>query len=288
MNDVPEKNCGWIKPWHPKGLQVTLPIIADYDYAAAFKAVSASLDAGFLVAAPGLEEGEEKEEVGWVCRGAFEKEGEVTPYVLLYAVNEQLTWSFLKVYLNKPQDIAAFEYASKLQFDKLPDYVGNDKPQRGASKKTDAFIVKVPKPFTVVYKRNPKHNDTEEGKMKPARLFVRWSDTKPDGAQGKPEESAAMSEHTQQSPPKQNGHEPIKDGVDFSTRITRADTLGSKASYWPAGALVAELRQLRPGMPKELTAWPQAEWENCMAWARKEFARHREMAVTTSGPDRPF
>lgn len=166
--------------FHPRGPQVTLPVVMGFNYSEAFAAVSAALDAGFQVEAPGLDEGEEKETVGWVLRGGSERDGQITPFVLLYTLNEALTWSFLKVYMNKPQDIEAFEYASKMKLEKLPDYVGNDKPQRGASQKTDKFIVKCPKPFGVVFKKNPKHDDTEAGKMKPARLFVRWELRKPD------------------------------------------------------------------------------------------------------------
>lgn len=169
---------GTTRLWHPRGPQVTLPV-TDLTPAGSLAQVAAYLDAGWLVEAPGLEEGEEKEQVGWVLRGGFEKDGEVTPFVLLYSTNEALTWSFLKVYLNNPEDVAAFEYAARVKLDQLPDYVGNDKPQRGASAKTDKFIVKV-RPFGVVFRKNPKHDpSTEEGKMKPARLFVRWADQKP-------------------------------------------------------------------------------------------------------------
>lgn len=168
---------GTTRLWHPRGPQVTLPV-TDLTPAGALAQVGAYLDAGWLVEAPGLEEGEEKEQVGWVLRGGFERDGEITPFVLLYSVNEALTWSFLKVYLNKPEDVAAFEHASRMKLDSIPDYVGNDKPQRGASAKTDKFIVKPPRPFGVVFRKNPKHDpSTEEGKMKPARLFVRWADS---------------------------------------------------------------------------------------------------------------
>ncbi len=61
----------------------------------------------------------------------------------------------------------------------LPEYVGQDKPQRGANPRVDKFIVAAPRPFEVVFKKNPKHDDTEQGKMKPARLFVRWGVTAP-------------------------------------------------------------------------------------------------------------
>ncbi len=173
---------GSFDAFHRSGIRVKLPILPGYDYAAAFACVTSAVEAGWLVTAPGLEDGEEKESIGWVLRGAFEKEGESTPYVLLYAANEALTWSILKVYLNRREDVDAFEFASGMKLDSIPDYIGDNKPQRGAAPKTDRFIVRAPKPFGVVFKKNPRHDDTEAGKMKPARLFVRWEHRKPDVA----------------------------------------------------------------------------------------------------------
>jgi hypothetical protein len=174
----PEKPaCSWVKLFHPRGPDVRIAL--PYEAGELFNRVTALMDQGWLSTAPGLEEGEEKEQVGYVLRGGFERDGQTTPFVLLYAANDQLTWSFLKCYLNTPADVAAFEYASKMTLAALPDYVGNDKPQRGASQKTDTFIKAAPKPFGVVFKKNPKHDDTDAGKMKPARLFVRWTDQRP-------------------------------------------------------------------------------------------------------------
>ncbi len=169
--------CGWTKLFHPRGPQVTLPLPPDP--AAALAAVSAALDAGWLVQAPGLEEGEEREMIGWVLKSIHSNEDRETPFVLLYSCNEALTWSILKVYLNTPQDQAAFEHASGMKLSEMPEYVGQDKPQRGSNHRTDTYIVPAPRPFGVVFKKNPKHDQTEAGKMKPARLFVRWADTAP-------------------------------------------------------------------------------------------------------------
>jgi hypothetical protein len=190
---VVQAPCGWTKLFHPKGPQVTIPVL-DLTPAGSLACVAAYLDAGWLLQAPGLEEGEEKETVGWVLRGGFERDGQVTPFVLLYAANEQLTWSFLKVYLNKPEDVAAFEFASKMKLNDIPDYIGDNKPQRGAAAKTDKFIIPAPRPFGVVFKKNPKHDSTEEGKMKPARLFVRWVDQRP--KEEKPAEKPRVDEET--------------------------------------------------------------------------------------------
>ncbi len=194
MSEELSPMCSWAKLYHPKGVLVTIPF--PVDPIACMDAVAAALDAGWLVTAPGLEEGEENEMVGWVLQGSLTHDGRETAFVLLYSVNDAYKWSFLKVYLNTEADVKAFEYASKMRLDKVTPYVGNDKPQRGASPKTDRFIFPVPRPFGVVFKKNPKHDpNTEEGKMKPARLFVRWADQKT--TQAAPPKSPAVQQAEQ-------------------------------------------------------------------------------------------
>jgi hypothetical protein len=233
--------CGWTKLFHPRGPQVTLPLPADA--VAAFASVGAALDAGWLVTAPGLEDGEEKESIAYVLRGAFERDGEVTPYVLLYAANDALTWSILKVYLNKREDIEAFEYASGMKLDSIPDYIGDNKPQRGAAAKTDRFIVKSTKPFGVVYKKNPKHDDTEAGKMKPARLFVRWENQKP-AAQSQQQNGAVHDLKWLKRALDNSGKQMVEAGLCGSAndliafvRDTLDDTLSLDVTTWPASAV---------------------------------------------------
>lgn len=172
--------------WHPRGVQVSLPIDpvnppAIAEWRAIYDSVGLALDAGWLVQCPGMEEGEEKDDVGWVLKMEQEKDGEVTPCLLLYSSKENLKFSIVKVYLNKPEDITAFEYASKMKLAALPLYEGTNKPERGSNSKTDRLMVVPPKPFGFVFKKNPKHDPNEEDikKMKPARLFVRWADQAP-------------------------------------------------------------------------------------------------------------
>lgn len=171
--------------FHPRGPQVQLPVPADP--VEALSHVSLCLDAGWLAAAPGLEHGEQREDVGYVLRGQHEDNGQITPFLLLYDANEGHSYSFLKVYLNTDEDIAAFERAGKIRLGDLKEYVGNDKPERGKSSRTDAFIVKARKPFGVIMKNNPKYNEDAKamcaGKGEvykiPRRLFVRWADISP-------------------------------------------------------------------------------------------------------------
>lgn len=179
--------CGWARLWHPRGTLVTLPI-RDVTPAGSLALVSAFLDAGWLVQAPGLEEGEEKDSVGWVLRGSHEKDGEVTPTLILYPADERKVYPLLKVYLNNDTEVAAFEYASKMKLNDLPECLVDKGPERGANSKTDKFIVRAAKPFGVVFKKNPKHDPHEQDvkKKKPARLFVRWADERPAPAQAAP------------------------------------------------------------------------------------------------------
>jgi hypothetical protein len=182
---------GSMKLYHPRGVQVTLPVPFAGDFRKSFAAVGAALDAGFLAEAPGLDQGEEKEQVGWLVRGSVEQEGQITPFLLLYCADDNMSYSFLKVYLNTPEDVAAFEFASGMKLDRIPEYEGHDKPERGTSKKLEKYFARPPKPFTVVFKHNPKYDESakaaavakKEIYKVPVRLFVRWADAKgPNGS----------------------------------------------------------------------------------------------------------
>lgn len=186
-----------VKLYHPRGPVVTLPLpyfdcgdvsVPKVDYAYILQRVSDALDAGWLANAPGLEAGEEKDTVAFVVHGQSEgQRGDVTSFILLYSANDAYKFSFLKVYLNKPQDIDAFEYASGMRLDTIPVYVGQDKPERGKNRQVDKFILPVPKPFGVVFKANPKWSEEAANAAKskgeiysvPRRVFVRWTDQKP-------------------------------------------------------------------------------------------------------------
>ena len=187
-NDPPptQSPLGFLKLWHPRGPLVSLglPITSPGDLLAA---VTAWLDAGWLNAAPGLEEGEEKQTVAYVVHGTHEHDGEETPTILLYSADEAMKWSFLKLFLNRESDVASFEAASGMKIAAIPVYVGQDKPERGKNKAVDRFIHRVPKPFGVVYKNNPKWNQEAADAAKAQnviyktarRVFVRWADVTP-------------------------------------------------------------------------------------------------------------
>src|SRR5215472_16884626 len=92
-------DVGWVKLWHRRGCLVHIPLGTDtstfHDH------IERLFEQGWLASAPGLEEGEEREQVAYVVHGESERDGETTPFVLLYSENDAFKWSFLKVYLNK-------------------------------------------------------------------------------------------------------------------------------------------------------------------------------------------
>jgi hypothetical protein len=179
----------WSRLWHPRGVQVTLPLSPDpaNGFAAALNQVSAALDAGWLAQAPGLEEGEQKDMVSGIARGIHEKEGRCTPYVLLYSASAHLIHPILKCYLDTKDQIEAFEYAAKFKLDKIPLYDGTDKPARDNSQRAKRNIVTLQRHFGVVFKPNPKYDEAARAAVvargdiyKVAKdVFVRWIDVKP-------------------------------------------------------------------------------------------------------------
>lgn len=182
MSDESSAKTGWIKVYHPSGVLVTLPVTAEaQDYPGMFARVGEIMAAGFLATAPGTEPGETKQEIGWVLRRSKSNDDNTeTPIIDLYAADDRMTWKVLSVYLNRDEDVAAFERCSGLALNALQVFPGTAAPERGSNKQTDRFIVKVPHAaFAVVMKDNPKHNpnETDATKKKPKRLFVRWFDT---------------------------------------------------------------------------------------------------------------
>lgn len=189
MTDIESARTGYTKLYHPRGPLVSLPVVGD-NPAAMFACVTAMLDAGFVVAAPGLEVGEEREMVSGVLRSTFEHDGEITDIILLYAANEAMKYSFLKLYLNDENDVKAFESACGIKLDILPIYEGKDKPERDGKSVALKYIAKLPRPVPVVFKQNPKWIEEEanaakaQNKLytKPRRVFVRWADAAPASA----------------------------------------------------------------------------------------------------------
>src|SRR5579872_4382165 len=95
MSDENELNesTGWVRLYHPSGALVTLPVPIDTRvvvcYRTAFDAVSSAIASGFTSTAPGLDAGEQKEEVGYVLRRSKSNQDKSeTPIIDLYITND--------------------------------------------------------------------------------------------------------------------------------------------------------------------------------------------------------
>lgn len=168
---------GWVKVYHPTGLQVTLPIPATElitTEAAKLMLMNVSnlIGAGWLVNAPGLEDGERADDIGCVVRRVkANDDGTETPVIDLYP--PRANFRILGVYLNDEGAVRAFEQAAGLTLVDLPLYKGDNSIERGKGPKTDKYVISLPRSMKVVFKANPKW-EGDEDKKHPKRLFVRW------------------------------------------------------------------------------------------------------------------
>ena len=174
---------GWTKLFHPAGAQVSLPVplepLSAEQARAMFNSVAALIDAGFTVAAPGLEEGELAEEVNAVSlRNAKDN----TPIVDFYSANTKLLKKFMHLYLNNEQDVADFEAATGLHLAGLTVYDGSLAIARDDNK-AGKYIAPLPRPIKLVWKLSPKWEEWKatgaEGQEPHKRLLVRYESGKP-------------------------------------------------------------------------------------------------------------
>lgn len=172
---------GYVKLWYA-GVQVSLPLPCEpVNYGQMLANLDAAIAAGFAASLAGLEQGENKDVLGWVVRTLHDSRSGTVSALDLYLPDDK--FSKVRLYLNNEPDVKAFEALSGLLVDKLPIYEGSNKIERFVNRMTDAKVTQVPRPMLFVWKNNPAYNPDEKDakKKKPARLFVRW-----DAATGKP------------------------------------------------------------------------------------------------------
>ena len=173
------QTTGWIKLYHPSGAQVSLPVpllsrLTTEQAMDMLGSVSEYINAGFLVNAPGLEDGELLEVVNAVaCREA--KDG--TPIIDFYSSNTKLLKKFMHVYLNTEQDVAAFEEAAGVKVTSLPVYDGALAIARD-DHKAGKYIVNLPRPLKLIWNLSPKWEEWKaaggEGNEPHKRMLVRY------------------------------------------------------------------------------------------------------------------
>ena len=179
MENTATQVTGWIKLYHPSGAQVTLPVpmlarVSTEQALDLLGSVSEYLNAGFLVNAPGLGDGELAEEVNAVARREAKDE---TPIIDFYSSNTKLLKKFMHVYMNAEQDVTAFEDATGIQVSALPVYEGALAIARDDNK-ARKYIVNLPRPLRLVWKLSPKWEEWKasggEGNEPHKRMLVRY------------------------------------------------------------------------------------------------------------------
>ena len=170
---------GWIKLYHPSGAQVSLPVpllarLTTQQAMDVLGSVSEYINVGFLVNAPGLEDGELVEDVNAVARREAKDE---TPIIDFYSSNMKLLKKFMHVYLNAEQDVTAFEEATGIKVASLPAYDGALAIARDDNK-ARKYIVSLPRPIRLVWKLSPKWEEWKaaggEGNEPHKRMLVRY------------------------------------------------------------------------------------------------------------------
>ncbi len=202
--DNQQSQCGWVKLYHPGGVQVTLPVptgepVTPEMAGLMFNSVSAYLSAGFAVNLPGVEEGEQVEDIRHVVRRAkVNDDGSETPVVDLYA--ERANFRILGVYLNTETDIQAFESACGVRLKDLPLYEGDNSIERGKGPKTDKYVTTLPQNAKAIFKANSKWEGAED-KKHTKRLFIRWHGVSVNGnGNGLGKADAAVTQPTATAP----------------------------------------------------------------------------------------
>jgi len=166
----PSPNVGWAKFYHPTtGVLVTLPVEATSPKAA-MQSVERYLAAGWKAEYAEVEKETRVEVRHIVRRVKTNADGTETPVLDVYNGGK---FRILGVYLNTPQDVAAFEHAFGKKLTELPLYEGGSPIERGANPRLDSKYVVAVSGVSVVYKPNPRW-EGEEDKKHQKRLFVRW------------------------------------------------------------------------------------------------------------------
>lgn len=169
-------NSVWITGFSPDGFKVSWTVDA-----ATIEAVKARVAefaaAGFTAREQGVEAGEQIEQIGWVLRILHTADdGRETKRLFLYAVHDRMTFKFTSVWLNTPEEEAACEAALGVPLATIREFNGVTAFERGKGGKNEQFLFKLPHPVAVVWKQNPKWDDSKPAleQKSEKRQFVRW------------------------------------------------------------------------------------------------------------------
>lgn len=178
--------------WLPNGMKVYFTMPSDYENAMelAIAFTDKLIAKGFSQQEPGLGKGEHKELIGSAGRrNKKNKDGTVSPVLDLYAEASHLTFRYMAIYLDTPEEIKTFEAVSGLRLDEIP----LNKMDAAPGRDNQDLVVKFKTPAMLVYTNNPDYDETSSDK-KPKRLFERW-----DGIGSKSNEKGSNSSATDET-----------------------------------------------------------------------------------------
>lgn len=164
--------------WLPSGRRVYFeqPSTGDLqrDISLAVLMDRAMTEGGLAVREQGVEAGEQTREIRALLRRKHvnKETGAITPVIDAYS--GKFRW--LMLYLNTPEDEAAFEKATGMKYQDMPFSLAEIKEYNPRDPDHARVMIELPAPITMVYRDNPAYdaNETDISKKKPARLFVRW------------------------------------------------------------------------------------------------------------------
>lgn len=170
--------------YHFSGLRVRVnfPIAEQDPEIYLSNVIDAYLSRGWKIEAPGTEPGEEKEEVGFCLRTTVDGRNGPCSRIFFYSPNAAAEYQIGSVYLNEQADIAEFEKQSGISVSRMQEWPSSAAPKKD-ERNAERFIVKAPRPFSIVRKANPKYYPAlAEASKKPGaaaytvpkRLFVRY------------------------------------------------------------------------------------------------------------------
>ncbi len=254
MSDT-NTTTGWVKLYVGSVL-VTLPVptdtgIAPQNAQAALQAVKAYIEAGFTPQ-PGEDGPQEKLSYpikGIVRRLHIDKEGRETPVIDVYTGGK---FRFMGVYLNKPEDVAAFERAFGMRLEDVPLWLDGTVPIELGSPRTarieqQFFLDVSAKKVRIAYVDNPKYDPNAEKKMKKA-FFRRWvsqgASAPAPRTEARPDEMPEAP--APRTPARGNGTSRFPDGDPRKVKMTWGDHEGEELGTLPRPLIVWIAEQMTP------------------------------------------
>lgn len=164
-------NTLWITGYAPTGHRINLTLAVNPDNLKSDidRLMKLVCEAGIQAREQGIEVGEDTVTVCAAIKREQLRDGVTTPILDLYTergnYREKPT-----VYLNTPEEIAAFEGLSGIRVKDMPTFEGDNSLERD-NPKFSRFVRQFKQPVTYVRRANPAH---QKDSTKPQFKFVRW------------------------------------------------------------------------------------------------------------------